>query len=123
VTHTAEIPYAFNNLAANREWPEVDRKLADQMSSYWVNFATRGDPNGKDCPSGPHTRQGHGSRHDPGPTVEPESASDTTRWALYDALGQAKRAHGERIKVRKVKGQRSKVRSKVKVRTIVSAIL
>ena len=43
-THGAEIPYAFNNPAAL--WTDVDRALADAMSSYWVNFATRGDPNG-----------------------------------------------------------------------------
>jgi len=31
-------------------WTETDRKLAEQVSSYWVNFATTGDPNGKDLP-------------------------------------------------------------------------
>jgi para-nitrobenzyl esterase len=47
-THTAEISYAFNNPKgqANQTWNEIDTKLADQMSSYWVNFITRGDPNG-----------------------------------------------------------------------------
>jgi len=25
-----------------------DRAIAEQMSSYWVNFARSGDPNGKD---------------------------------------------------------------------------
>ena len=27
------------------------RRLADQVSSYWVNFATAGDPNGKGLPT------------------------------------------------------------------------
>ena len=57
-THTAEIPYVFNNLKAVRVYPdtsspelsaasEADRKLADIVSSYWVNFARTGNPNGK----------------------------------------------------------------------------
>ena len=46
--HASEIPYVFGTLR-NRNWPftAVDDKLSDQMSSYWVNFATGGDPNGK----------------------------------------------------------------------------
>ena len=28
-----------------------DQKLAGRMSSYWVNFATSGDPNGEGLPS------------------------------------------------------------------------
>ena len=86
-THTAEIPYVFNNLAANREWPEADRRLADQMSSYWVNFASKGDPNGKGLPVWPaYKDKTTGRAMILGPSVEAESASDTPRWALYDAL-------------------------------------
>ncbi len=46
--HAGEIAYVFNNL--NRQNPlmqDADYKLADMMSSYWVNFATTGNPNGK----------------------------------------------------------------------------
>ena len=49
-THTAELPYMFQNPAANNTWVDVDTKLSDQMSSYWVNFVTSGDPNGKGLP-------------------------------------------------------------------------
>jgi para-nitrobenzyl esterase len=54
-THTAEISYVFNHPYSNGplEWNDVDRKLADTMSSYWVNFATRGDPNGSGLPTWP----------------------------------------------------------------------
>lgn len=47
--HAAEITYVFHNLGlSDRPWEAVDRTLSDSMSSYWVNFATSGDPNGQD---------------------------------------------------------------------------
>jgi para-nitrobenzyl esterase len=49
--HTAEVPYAYNNLSfVNRPWQPVDHQLADLMSSYWANFARSGNPNGKGLP-------------------------------------------------------------------------
>lgn len=49
--HAGEIVYVFNNLnRPNTQYQGVDFKLADLMSSYWVSFATTGDPNGKGLP-------------------------------------------------------------------------
>lgn len=55
--HSAEIPYVFQNLTSarveltgDRTWTPVDRRLSDIMSSFWVNFATTGDPNGAGLP-------------------------------------------------------------------------
>ena len=49
--HASEIAYVFNNLnPQNAMLQEVDHKLAETMSNYWVNFAKTGDPNGKGLP-------------------------------------------------------------------------
>jgi para-nitrobenzyl esterase len=49
--HTAEVPYAYNNLQfVNRPWEPVDHRLAELMCTYWANFARNGNPNGKGLP-------------------------------------------------------------------------
>jgi para-nitrobenzyl esterase len=49
--HSGELPYVFDNLRLlNRPWTDADRKLAGVVSSYWVNFAATGDPNGAGLP-------------------------------------------------------------------------
>ena len=49
--HTSEVPYVLNTLdRSDRPFTDADRKIAEQMSSYWANFATNGDPNGKGLP-------------------------------------------------------------------------
>ncbi len=49
--HTAEVPYAYDNLQfVNRPWEPVDHQLATVMSDYWVNFVKTGNPNGPGLP-------------------------------------------------------------------------
>jgi para-nitrobenzyl esterase len=46
-SHYAELWYVFDHL--NQEpwrWTAADQKVAEDMSTYWVNFAKSGDPNG-----------------------------------------------------------------------------
>ena len=75
--HAAEIPYVFNNLGQLPLYPDNSspelaaasgsgQALAELMSSYWVNFASRGDPNGDGLPEWPAFHSLLDSpRHDP----------------------------------------------------------
>jgi para-nitrobenzyl esterase len=53
--HGQEVGYVFGNLGVGgRAQPTAqDRELSEQMQGYWVNFATRGDPNGPGLPQWP----------------------------------------------------------------------
>jgi para-nitrobenzyl esterase len=99
-SHAADLAYVFNSLDQPREVPDnsdpavvsksaPDIKLADQISSYWANFARTGNPNGAGLPMWPQvTRMARNQamlldvNSAPGDTMTPAQV------ALYDALFQ-----------------------------------
>jgi para-nitrobenzyl esterase len=85
-THTAELPYMFNNPPANGSWTDTDKKLADMMSSYWVNFAATGDPNTKGLPTwSPYNAKNNDAKAMVfGDTVEFGPHIDAPRLAFFD---------------------------------------
>ncbi|HVO96605.1 MAG TPA: carboxylesterase/lipase family protein [Bryobacteraceae bacterium] len=70
--HASEISYVFGTGdLGRRPWNQDDRKLSDIMSSYWVNFATTGDPNGPGLPKWPQYTEKKDLAMSFGDTVEP----------------------------------------------------
>jgi para-nitrobenzyl esterase len=82
--HGTEIPYVFGTPGAS--WTDVDRALAEAMSSYWVNFATHGDPNGAGLPVWPALQPTAHERLILGPKIEVGPGLDAGRVALFDAV-------------------------------------
>jgi len=61
--HSSEIVYAYDNLhTLDRPWEAIDQEIADQMSSFLVNFVRMGNPNGPGLPKwDPYTLQQEGA--------------------------------------------------------------
>jgi len=52
--HGADVPYVFQHLnARNPQTAKADAEISEAMSTYWVNFAKHGNPNGKGVPAWP----------------------------------------------------------------------
>ena len=83
--HTSEVPYVFNSLAkSDRPFTDADHKIADMMSSYWANFATTGDPNGKGLPHWPSVSEKPGMTMEVGDTNAPiRIAGDKAKEAFF----------------------------------------
>lgn len=47
-THGSEVQYVFNTMGAFQAWTAGDRRLAQIIASYWINFAETGSPEGVD---------------------------------------------------------------------------
>jgi para-nitrobenzyl esterase len=89
--HAAEIAYVFGNLASTRPWEDTDRKLSDVMSSYWVNFAKNGDPNGAGLPKWPAYRESEDAALELGDNVSVRSNINKPALDFFDTYNQKQR--------------------------------
>lgn len=94
--HASEIPYVFNVVPSRdpREagfaYTDADTRLAEAMSSYWVNFIATGDPNGAGLPRwSPYTV-------DEEPYLEFGRTISSGRHLLKRELDFQERAHSRR---------------------------
>ena len=46
--HTSEVPYFLNYFSPRRVWSDLDYEIGGNMSTYLVNFAKTGNPNGSE---------------------------------------------------------------------------
>ena len=90
--HGAEIIYAFDNLHVYPwNWTDIDRQLADRMSSYWVNFAKTGNPNGPGLPLWPSVQTAPDTMMELGNHTGPIAIAYPQLLGFYNSLGPVPR--------------------------------
>jgi para-nitrobenzyl esterase len=83
--HSGEIAYALNTLDQwQRPWTDIDRKPSNEMSTYWVNFAKNGDPNGAGVPKWPAYARSSERALELGETIQPIPIPDGPRLDFFD---------------------------------------
>jgi carboxylesterase 2/para-nitrobenzyl esterase len=91
--HGSEIDYVFDNLDAdNPQWTDDDRRVADTMSSYWVNFIATGDPNGPGLPSWPAYSADANAVMELGGRFAPQPVADAKKTAFWQRFFGAQKA-------------------------------
>jgi len=88
--HTSDIPYVFQTFAAYPQWPwqAWDHELSNAMSSYWVNFARNGDPNGAGLPVWPNFEPASEATMAFADTIAVSGVANRERLAFWDTYRQ-----------------------------------
>ncbi len=82
--HSSEEPYVFDNLRLmRRPWQALDWRIAEQMSSYWTNFAKSGSPSGASLPLWPPLRAGNLEIMQLGPRMKPMPLASSSRLKFW----------------------------------------
>ncbi|MDQ0465473.1 para-nitrobenzyl esterase [Caulobacter ginsengisoli] len=91
-SHFAELWYMFDHLDQEPwAWTAADRRLADTMAGYWVNFARAGDPNGPGLPPWPRLAGDEGPMQALGDRVGPGPVTGLGPLRVFDATYDAVR--------------------------------
>jgi para-nitrobenzyl esterase len=88
--HSADIVYVFDHPEIIKAWTTdaTDRRVADQMSSYWVNFARTGDPNGAGLPTWTPYKPDAPKKMLIGPETRLADDPDIARLRLLESVGK-----------------------------------
>jgi para-nitrobenzyl esterase len=83
VFHSSELPYVFDNLSkSDRPWTAEDRRIAGELSAYWVDFVATGDPNGAGLPVWPAFRAEDATTMELGDKTGPRPLADPAKLDL-----------------------------------------
>jgi para-nitrobenzyl esterase len=85
--HTSDVPYVFENIhKMDRPWEPVDDQVSDAVSSYWVNFAATGNPNGKGLAEWPAYSDGSHTTMELGAKMGPMPVADSAKLDFFLAF-------------------------------------
>ena len=87
--HSLEQVYFYNNLdrsVPTRDYSDLDRTIAATASSYLVNFARAGDPNGTGLPSWPVFNDASSQTMYIGDTIAPGTVPFRSALDFFDAF-------------------------------------